>query len=320
MRIEAGPAPFSCIGDRFVSGGYTIGLDQNRQLEELVKIDGLSGIPFMFPNDFPDPVKLKEKVRGFNLNVGTICPDTYTSSHWKNGTLTSRDPKLRKESIKLIKDSMDYCYEAGGADILLWLAHDGYDYIFEDDYSTRWSYLVDGLKEAAEYRRDVNLAIEYKTKEPRTYQYISNVGKSLLLCEEIQAANLGVVLDLGHSLFAGENPAESVALLDRYKRLFHVHLNDNYRSWDDDLLLGSVHLWETLEFFFWLDKIGYDGWYVIDIWPTRTDGKKSLQESVNRAEKFMELAKNLPYDELKKMQDDNNTMDIMELLRKQVLK
>ncbi len=103
--------------------------------------------------------------------------------------------------------------------------------------------MVEGLREAASYRRDVNLTIEYKTKEPRTYQYISNAAKSLLLCEEIGATNLGVVLDLGHSLFAGENPAESVALLERYKRLFHVHLNDNYRSWDDDLLLGSVHFW-----------------------------------------------------------------------------
>lgn len=320
MKIEAGTAPFACLGDRFVPGGYMKGLEPERQFEEVVKTKGLTGVCYMFPNEQPDPVKLKKRMEEFNLKVGTICPDTYTTAYWKNGTLTNRDPKLRKEIIKTIKDSMDYCHEAGGADILLWLAHDGYDYMFEDDYRVRWDYLVDGLKEVASYRNDVKVTIEYKTKEPRTYQYISNVGKSLLLCNEVGAANFGVVLDIGHALFAGENPAESVALLDKYKRLFHVHLNDNYRSWDDDLLLGSIHFWETLEFFFWLNKVGYDGWFTIDIWPTRTDGRKSLDESIERANLFMSLAKSLPYDEIKKMQHSNSTMDIMKLLREHVLK
>ncbi|MGI6113727.1 MAG: sugar phosphate isomerase/epimerase family protein [Mahellales bacterium] len=320
MKIEAAGAAFSPCGDRFVPTGYREGLEFKRQLGKLSKIKGLKGVPIMYPMDFDDPVKLKATLKEFDLEVATVCPDTYTEACWKDGTLASRDPSIRKKIIRRIKDSMDFCHEVNGADILLWLAHDGYDYPFEDDYRTRWDYITEGLREIASYRDDVKVTIEYKTKEPRTHQYIATVGKSLLLVQEINLPNLGVVLDLGHSLFAGENPAESVALLDRYKRLYHIHLNDNYRGWDDDLLLGSVHFWETIEFFYWLNKINYDGWYTIDIWPTRIDGMKALQESVTRTIGFMNLAKNLPYEEIKKIQEKNATMDLMELLRSVCLK
>lgn len=320
MKIEAAGAGFSPCGDRFVPGGYRVGLDFEGQVEQLSKIEGLTGLPLMYPLDYTSTSRLKELVKKYNLQIGTICPDTYAKAEWKDGSLASRDASVRKKIIKTIKESMDFCNDFNGDDILLWLAHDGYDYAFEDDYRVRWDYIIDGLREVSSYRKDVRVTIEYKAKEPRIHQYVSNAGKSLLICEEINNPNLGVVLDIGHSLQAGENPAESVALLDRYKRLFHIHLNDNYRSWDDDLLLGSVHFWETLEFFYWLDRVGYDGWYVIDIWPARIDGFKALQESVRRTQQLMQLAKSLPYDQLKKMQDDNATMDIMELLRKQILK
>jgi len=320
MKIEAAGAGFSPCGDRFVPEGYRAGLDFEGQIEQLARIEGLTGFPLMYPLDYTTPSRVRELMKKYNLPIGTVCPDTYTKAEWKDGTLGSRDASTRKKIIKIIKESMDFCNDINGADILLWLAHDGYDYAFEDDYRTRWDYIVDGLREVTAYRSDVKVTIEYKAKEPRIHQYISDAGKSLLICEEINRPNLGVVLDLGHSLQAGGNPAESVALLDRYKRLFHVHLNDNYRSWDDDLLLGSVHFWETLEFFYWLNKIGYDGWYVIDIWPARVDGLKALQESVRRTGYFMELAKSLPYEEIKKLQDENKTVDILELVREASLK
>ena len=32
-------------------------------------------------------------------------------------------------------------------------------------------------------------------------------------------------------------------------KLFHVHMNDNYRLWDDDMMVRFVHFIEYLEFF-----------------------------------------------------------------------
>ena len=314
-KIEAAGVAFSPCSDRFVTEGYRDGISLEKQLEELSKIDGLTGIPFLYPLNIKNASELKNLMRNYDKVVGTICPDTYVQRKWKNGSLACRDPKIRQETIKMIKESMDLCYEVNGADILLWFGHDGYDYPFEDDYQTRWNYLVEGLTEVAHYRSDVKLTIEYKAKEPRTHQYVSDVGKSLLLCQEVGCDNLGLVVDFGHSICAGENPAEAIDLAARYNRLFHIHMNDNYRTWDDDLLVGSVHFWETLEFFYVLNKIGYDGWYVIDIWPSRIDGIKALKESVKRIQAFSDLAESLPRDIISQLQADNKTMDIMELLR-----
>lgn len=320
MKIEASGESFSACSDRFVVSGYRRGMSPMEQLDQLAGIDGLTGIPVMYPLEFESADIIRNKLAQMGKKVGTVAPDTYIDPVWKDGSLTCRDPEIRKKMIGMIKESMDLCHELDGSDVLLWLAHDGYDYPFEDDYSVRWGYLLEGLAEVASYRKDVNVTIEYKSKEPRTHQYISDVGKSLLICEELKLPNLGVVVDIGHSLFGGENPAEAVSLAARYERLFHVHMNDNYRSWDDDLLVGGVHFWETLEFFYVLDKIGYDGWFTIDIWPSRVDGFKALQESVTRVEMFAEMARKLPHAEIKQLQDENRTMDIMELLRKNCIK
>ena len=315
MKIEAAGAAFSPCPDRFVAEGYREGLPLLEQFEELSKIEGLNGIPFLYPHGLKDNKEMTRLCESINRSVGTICPDTYTIRKWKSGTLTNNDPKTRRESLELIKESMDLCHEVKGADVLLWLAHDGYDYPFEHDYSNKWDMLVEGLREVANYRSDVKVTIEYKAKEPMTHQYISDAGKSLLLCREVGAENLGVVLDFGHSMAAGENPAEAVDLIARYNKLFHIHMNDNYRSWDDDLLTGSIHFWETLEFFYRLAAVGYDGWFVIDIWPSRIDGVKALKESVKRIQSFDKLARELPMKEISRLQAQNKTMDILELLR-----
>ena len=81
---------------------------------------------------------------------------------------------------------------------------------------------------------------------------------------------------------AFENPAESIALLNRMDKnyLEYFHFNDNYHLWDDDMLVGSVHLPELAETLFWLKKTGYTGWLTLDIFPYREDGVKAASESI----------------------------------------
>jgi hypothetical protein len=51
---------------------------------------------------------------------------------------------------------------------------------------------------------------------------------------------------------AGENVAEAAVMLSMYgDKLFHLHFNDNYRFWDDDMIVGSVHFVEYVELLFW---------------------------------------------------------------------
>ena len=320
LKIEASGASFSRCADRFVTAGYREGQDAEAQLDKLAQIRGLDGIPLMVPLEYKSLDYIKKRLGELGKGVGTIAPDTYINPKWKDGSLSSLSPNVRGSMISLVKESMDICAEFEGSDVLLWLAHDGYTYPFEADYEERMYILQDSLAECCEYRRDVKLSIEYKQKEPKTRQYISCIGKSLCICDDVDAKNLGVVVDFGHALYGGENPAESLYWAYGRNKLFHVHLNDNYRGWDDDLIPGSISFWETLEFFWALKNIGYDGWVTIDIFPSHIDGDKALQLAVDNVVMFQKLAERLSSDEIKKLQSEDKTADILKLVKESFFK
>jgi len=323
LKLQCSGAAFANVADRFVSGGYK-GKDADtpyeKQCELFAKIGGVGAMSYLFDENSMHPADLKKLVNGYGMRVGTIAPDNYIKSKWKHGTFTSRDPEVRKEIVKLAKDSMDFAAESGAIDIMFWMAHDGYDYPFEDNYALRWGYLVECLQEITSYRSDVMVTIEYKRFEPLAYQYASDTGKVLLLCETVGAKNIGVIVDYGHALFGQENPAESVALAHTYDRLRMIHLNDNYGRADDDLIFGTVSLWQSLEFFWKLHEIGYDGWYIMDNWPARMDGFSATKAFVEHANAIMRVAKALPMDEIHRLQQENNVPELLKLLRENTLK
>ena len=317
MKIEASRSAFSSCNDRFMKN-YKQDVPFERQMEILRDIEYVNAIPVTYdPN--VNPNERRDYMAQYGIAPGTIVVDTYSKPEYAKGTLMSRDPGLRREFIEKSKAAMDFCKEIGGVDIMLWLAHDGYDYPFEDDYGARYGWLIDGLKEIASYRSDVNVTIEYKPADPHIYQYVSTAAKALTICNEVALPNMGIILDYGHALVANENPAESVALIDRYKRLFHVHLSDNYCKTDDDFLIGSISVWRTLEFFMQLQDVGYDGYYVLDIWPPRMDGIEATKVSVRRTLGMWEIARKLPRDEFRRMRAANDVPGIYDLLTTEVL-
>ena len=72
-------------------------------------------------------------------------------------------------------------------------------------------------------------------------------ARTLLAIEDMGVYNVGIVLDLGHSFFAKETPADVLQMVARRDKLVSVEVNDNWREWDDDMSIGSVNLIETLE-------------------------------------------------------------------------
>jgi xylose isomerase len=239
-----------------------------------------------------------------------------------NGSITSVDAALRRESIALIKRGIDFAKEAEAADVQLWLGQDGYEYPFQVDYQRAWGWLTEALHEVCTHRSDVKITIEYKFWEPRNRCFINTVGKVLAILAEIGAGpHVGCTLDVGHSLMALENPAESAVLLMRQGRLFHLHFNDNYRNWDLDMIPGSVNVWDTLELFYWLEKMNFDGWHGIDIYPYREDGSTALQETVNAMRHYRRLARELlERGKIEVLQAKSDVMAIQRMLRTEVLR
>lgn len=280
---------FGRLGDRFTE--YRPQKELPEKFAEAAKVKGIQGLEVIYPAEFGDKQVdqvnlLLEKHR---LKIAGIIVDVYGLPKWMYGSLTSRDEKIRREAVQLSQEAMDVAKKLGCKTITLWLGQDGYDYPLQSDYEKGWSWLVEGVREIAEYRSDVNVSLEYKLKEPRTHLYIATVGKAILLTKEVGLRNVGVTIDVGHALAANENPSESLALLNRENKLFHVHFNDNYRSWDDDMLVTSVNLWECLEFFYWLRKINYEGWISLDVYPYREDVRKLCQTSIQNLDLVSKL-------------------------------
>jgi xylose isomerase len=150
---------------------------------------------------------------------------------------------------------------------------------------------VECLGKAAAHRPEVRLSVEYKQSEPRAHVIVPNAGVVLHLCEQIGLDNVGVTVDLGHSFYVGETPAQVLSMAANAGRLFLVHINDNYRNWDWDLMPGTVNYWDWLEALLVLDEVGYDGWLVSDVFPARTDPVETLSlcfRSIQYAERLLD--------------------------------
>lgn len=315
--------PFGDCADRFVLSGYS---SVKRTAPEMIKlaakVEDLSEIELVGTWHINDEniQEVKKVVQDEGLKVSMVVPDLWAQAKWGKGGFTSRDKKIRREAIETVKTSMDWAIELGCNMIDLWFGQDGYDYLFQADYIEAWNQLLEATGECADYKPEVKVCIEYKIKEPRRYIFIGTIGKTLLLIKEIDRKNVGALVDIGHALAAGENPAESIALLSREKgKLFYVHFNDNYGAWDDDMMVGSVHIMHYLELFYWLKRIGYKGWHTLDIFPYREDGPRAVKESIEWIKGIYELLDKIGDEEIEKTIREGNSTQTSALLRRALM-
>ena len=160
-----------------------------------------------------------------------LIPEIWPTPVFGWVSFASLDPKVRAKAIGRVKSAMDLARQTGCNQVSPWFGHDGYDYVFQLDYSAAWDQLAAGLIECADRDLKVKLAVEYKQREPRTHPLVSNLPKCLLLLQEVNRPNVGINRDVGHALAGMENMAESVAMLKHFgDKLYHLHVNDNYRT------------------------------------------------------------------------------------------
>jgi sugar phosphate isomerase/epimerase len=268
-------------GDRFVSGYKT---DRTiREMFEAAARAGITGLEFVYGRDIDsgNVSVIKEYMEKYNMKCFDVLPNLFSRPEYVRGSITSIDPAVREKAKQEIRDVIDITKQIGGNMLNIWAGQDGYDYPFEVDYVVAWQTMISTLQEVADYDKSVRLALEYKFKEPRLHCFISTVSKAVMLAESTKRANVGVIVDTGHAIMAYENAAESLALTRMFgNRLFGVHINDTRPDWDWDLNVGSVHFLDTLEWLYWIDRVGYDDFFTLDIWPARMDAVEAIKESI----------------------------------------
>lgn len=307
----------SCT-DRFSKDGYSEGFSQEALFDRVASIDGLHGVEVVWTDNMgPEEVKrVKANLERTGLKLVSIIPDHFAARKWGKGAFVSKDPQLRKEAVETTKKLMDIACELGCDLINLWPGQDGYDYPLQGDYVQERTWLEEGIRECCDYRQDVRISLEYKLKEPRNFSYLSNVSNTVLITREVGHDHCGVTLDYGHAQYAYENPAESVAMLKKYgDKLFHVHINDNYGFWDDDLMTGAVHTIPYIEFFYWLKRTHYNGWISIDQYPYREDSQEAARESMEWIQTFVNLVNQLDEEQLEALLKQGNAVETSKFMR-----
>lgn len=232
-------------------------------------VPGLNAVDLNYP-DHLEGTGAKEfaaRLSDLGLALNGFAMRYYAEPQYKRGAFTNPDPAIRRKAIDLTKRGIDAMREAGGDLMTLWLGQDGFDYAFQIDYARAWDMEVSAIAEVCAHDAGVNISLEYKPNEPRSFALLPDVATTLLAIKEAGAANLGVTLDFAHVLYAGEMPAFAAMLAARHSKLLGIHLNDGYSHRDDGLMAGSVHPFETIELLHVANQLGYAHAIYFDTFP-----------------------------------------------------
>lgn len=269
--------------DRFLPSGYKDVLPKEEMIRTAAAIDGLDGLELVGGWDIvPDNAASIAKVMTeHELACVSIIPDLFSRKIWGQGSFCARDSAIRQAACDETRRAVEIAQGIGCPLISLWLGQDGYDYPLQGNFGMQRGWMVENIRRVAEEAPEMRFALEYKPREPRIHSFQARAADTLLMAQEIGVPNVGVCLDVGHAFMAQENVSESAWLLQHHgAKLFHMHYNDNYGHWDDDMIVGSVHLVHYIELYYWLRKTGYAGWHSMDLYPYREDGGRAVGESV----------------------------------------
>lgn len=279
-RFGAGLWHFASYLDRYAVDGYGPARTTLEAIELAGSVGELSVVDLNYP--FTPGVGLdevKDALKAEGLTAIGITPEIYLR-RWAKGAFTNPDPAARGAALDLMHEGAGVVRELGADYLKIWPGQDGWDYPFQVNHHDLWTLAVDGMRDLAGAHPDLRFAIEYKPREPRVKMTWDSAARSILGIQQIGLDNVGVLLDFGHSLYGGESPADAAQLLIDHGLLYGMDVNDNLRGWDDDLVVGTVHMTEIFEFFHTLRINDWNGVWQLDQFPFREDAVDAARTSI----------------------------------------
>ena len=321
QEFGAGIWHFATYLDRYATDGYGEPRSVIEAIELAGKVTDLSYVDINYPyfgGEFSNE-QIKKALDKAGLKVIGITPEIYTREFSK-GAFTNPDPGVRKRAHELITEACETVRFFDASYVKLWPGQDGWDYPFQVDHKSIWKNSMDGVGNLATENSDLKFVIEYKPREPRVKMIYDSMTRTLLGIEQIGLPNIGVLLDFGHAIYGGESAADSAQLAIDHGRLFGMDVNDNYRSWDDDLLAGSLHPIELFEFFYVLRKNNWQGVWQLDQFPFREDSVEMADMAIDFLKSVDKALDDLDYDALSKAQANHDAMGALKIAQKALYK
>lgn len=305
---------FGQFVDRYAGDGYGPSRSTEEMLDAAAQVQGLTyldiNVPFATDSLNAHDVKTMLDDRGLKCRATT--PHIYMREY-SRGAFTNPDSELRLRTRNRVEEAVEAAAVLDAGYVKFWPGQDGYDYPGQVNYEQIWGYTVHAMREICEKHSDVQFAIEYKPKEPRVRMTLANAPKTLLAIQETGVDNLGIVMDFGHSLMAGESPTESLLMINRYGKLVSAELNDNWRDWDDDLPVASVHLFETMEYLLALRSIEWQEPLLLDQFPFRENPVAAVARSIETIDMLSEACARVDGVELAEAQSRQDALTVQRI-------
>ena len=294
----------------FLSKGFTL----EETFEKLSKIDGVTYIDLNYPEHFEKhtTAELKEMLNKYNLKVSSVASRFRVG--FDNGEFTNPDKAIKDKAVEIAKKTSDTAKEMGCNHVILWFANDGWTYPFEVDYEKIWVQSRDCLRAVCDQNKDVDISIEYKPFEPRTFSLFSSASTTALMAKEVDRDNIFVTVDLAHAYMKGEMPSFSISLLSHYNLLSAVHVNDGYGLMDDGMMVASVRFIQTLEFYYYLIKYGYNKAIYFDTFPIRENPFEEVKQNIKMSNKIVELIHSIGMDKISEIIASQDAIKAQEIM------
>jgi sugar phosphate isomerase/epimerase len=135
-------------------------------------------------------------------------------------------------------------------------------------FKQAWQRVRNGYKEVAKYAKDrgILINIEY---EPGKYGpgglLLGNAKDTLKMIDEVGEPNLGVTLDIGHSVVCKEDVPKVIKMLAKEKVLRHIHIEDIKDTVHFHLIPGEGDI-DFKSIFKTLKEVNYQGCVSVELY------------------------------------------------------
>lgn len=235
-----------------------------------------------------DVPKARSLMRKHGLKCGMYTPSFFADPIFKDGAMTSNDPKIRQLALENACRAVDTTLALGAKIMVFWNGREGFDFMLAKNGAESFRRLVEGFNAVGRYavkkygKRAPKFAIEPKPNEPRANMYLSNVGEVLYLISRLDPKLqplFGLNPETAHSRMAGLDYVWDVELCLEAGKLFHIHLNgQDTTRYDQDLPFGYIDPLKDLALCVVLQDAKWPGILAFDVKAPRTDSQKDITD------------------------------------------
>ncbi|MDQ3621324.1 MAG: TIM barrel protein [Verrucomicrobiota bacterium] len=250
-----------------------------------------AGMTFYEAHDVEIPAEQAPKAAKLAQSLGLRCamytPSFFAAPVFKDGAMTSNDPKVRGLGLENGLRAVDTTVALDAPTMVFWNGREGFDFVLAKNGRDAFKRLVEGFNKIGEYARKnygtkIKFAIEPKPNEPRANMYLANVGEVLYLISRLDGELqplFGVNPETAHSRIAGLDYLWDVELCLEAGKLFHIHLNaQDGQRYDQDLPFGYIEPLKDLALLVVLQDAKYSGPICFDVKAPRVDDPANIAD------------------------------------------